>query len=97
MHNKGGWVYILTNRPSGVLYVGVTADLIRRVSEHRAGEIAGFTQQYGLKMLVYFERHDEILTAIARENAIKKWPRRWKVQLITKDNFEWDDLYGGIL
>jgi putative endonuclease len=97
MWNKIGWVYILTNRPNGVLYVGVTSDLIRRIAEHRAGEIDGFTKKYSLKRLVYFERHDEILTAIAREKAIKSWPRRWKVQLITKDNFEWADLYEGIL
>jgi putative endonuclease len=97
MWNKIGWVYILTNHPNGVLYVGVTSDLIRRVWEHRAGELDGFTKIYGLKRLVYFERHDEILKAIAREKAIKKWPRRWKVQLITKDNFEWADLYDGIL
>jgi putative endonuclease len=92
-----GWVYIITNRPNGVLYVGVTFDLIRRISEHRAGEIMGFTRDHGLKRLVYFERHEEIVRAIGREKAIKKWPRRWKVQLITKDNFEWDDLYEGIL
>jgi putative endonuclease len=97
MRNKGGWVYILTNHPNGVLYIGVTADLIRRVHEHRSGEIAGFTQQYGLKMLVYFERHEDIVSAIAREKAIKKWPRRWKVQLITKENFDWADLYEAIL
>jgi putative endonuclease len=97
MQNKIGWVYILTSRPDGVLYVGVTSDLIRRISEHRAGKIDGFTKTYGLTRLVYFERHDEILAAITREKAIKSWPRRWKVQLITKDNFEWTDLYEGIL
>jgi len=97
MQEKAGWVYILTNHPNGVLYVGVTSDLVRRISEHRSSEIAGFTAQYGLKRLVYFERHDEVVRAIAREKAIKKWPRRWKVQLITKDNFEWEDLYDRIL
>jgi putative endonuclease len=97
MSQRGGWVYIMTNQPNGVLYVGVTSDLVRRVSEHRAGEISGFTQRYSLKILVYFEPHDEILNAITREKAIKKWPRRWKVQLITKDNFGWDDLYESIL
>jgi putative endonuclease len=97
MNEKGGWVYIMTNRPHGVLYVGVTADLIRRIAQHRIGEIDGFTRKYGLKSLVYFERHEAILAAIARESALKKWPRRWKVQLITKDNFEWADLYGGIV
>jgi len=94
---RGGWVYVITNRRNGVLYTGVTADLVRRISEHRAGEIEGFSKRYGLKRLVYFERHDDILSAITRETAIKKWPRRWKVQLITKDNLEWDDLYEAIL
>jgi putative endonuclease len=97
MKEKGGWVYILTNRPNGVLYIGVTSDLIRRISQHRADDIAGFTQKHGLKRLVYFERHDDIVFAIARESALKKWPRRWKVQLIMKDNFDWNDLYDGIL
>ncbi len=97
MKEKGGWVYIITNRPNGILYVGVTADLVRRVSEHRAGEIAGFTQKHGLKRLVYFERHDDILFAIAREKAIKEWRRAWKVRLVVRDNAGWDDLYKGIL
>jgi putative endonuclease len=65
-------------------------------SQHRAGEIPGFTQKYRLKTLVYFERHETILAAITREKALKKWPRRWKVQLITKDNFGWADLYEGL-
>jgi putative endonuclease len=97
MWEQGGWVYSLTNHPNGVLYVGVTSDLIRRISEHRSGEIAGFTRDRGLKRLVYFERHEDILRAITREKAIKKWPRRWKVQLIKKDNFEEADLYEKIL
>jgi len=97
MRQKGGWVYIFTNRPNGILYVGVTADLVRRVGQHRAGEIDGFTLKYGLKRLVYFERHDEIVAAIARESAMKKWRRAWKVQLIIEDNFDWDDFYEGIL
>ncbi len=87
----------MTNRPNGILYVGVTSDLVRRVAEHRAGEIAGFTQRYGLKRLVYLERHEEILAAIAREKAMKKWQRGWKVRLIVKDNPAWADLYEGLL
>lgn len=94
---KIGWVYILTNRPNGVLYTGVTSDLIRRVTEHRAGQIAGFTQRYGLKQLVYFERHDDILAAIAREKAIKEWKRAYKTRLIMAGNPDWDDLYPGLL
>jgi putative endonuclease len=97
VREKGGWVYIITNRPNGVLYVGVTVDLIRRISQHRAGAIEGFSKRYGLTRLVYFERHDDIVEAITREKAIKTWRRAWKVQLITKDNFAWDDLYTGIL
>jgi len=71
--------------------------LVRRVGQHRSGEIAGFTQKHGVKRLVYFERHDDIVSAIARESAMKKWRRAWKVRLIMKDNFDWDDLYEGIL
>ncbi len=87
----------MTNKPNGTLYVGVTADLIRRVSEHRAGEVKSFTQRYWLKRLVYFERHDDIRIAIAREKAIKKWLRLWKGELIAKENPNWDDLYETIL
>ncbi len=97
MQAKGGWVYMMTNRPDGVLYVGVTADLVRRASEHRAGETESFTQRYWLKQLVYFERYEDIREAIAREKAIKRWRRAWKVALIVRDNPAWDDLYEGIL
>jgi putative endonuclease len=88
-----GYVYILTNRPNGILYVGVTNDLVRRVFEHRSGFIDGFTKQSGLKRLVYFERFDDIRDAIQREHNIKHWPRAWKVRKIIVDNPNWDDLY----
>jgi putative endonuclease len=97
MPEKGGWVYIITNRPNGILYVGVTSEIIKRISTHIAGEAPGFTQKYGIKRLVYFERHEDIRSAIARETTIKKWPRRWKVQLITKNNLDWNDLFETIL
>jgi putative endonuclease len=97
MKQRGGWVYIMTNRPNGVLYVGVTSDLVRRVYEHREGLVKGFTKTYGLKTLVYFEEHEDILSAITREKALKKWLRAWKVRLIHKDNPEWADLYEGIV
>lgn len=90
---KGGWVYILTNRPDGALYVGVTADLPRRVWEHKEGVADGFTKRYGLKRLVYCERHDDIGAAIQREKNIKHWPRAWKIALIVKYNPGWGDLY----
>jgi len=90
----GGYIYILTNRPNGTLYVGVTNDLLRRIGEHRAGVVEGFTKKYGLKRLVYFERHDDIRTAIQREHNMKHWSRAWKVRLILTDNPEWRDLFG---
>ena len=89
----GGWVYILTNRPSGTLYVGVTADLARRVWEHSEGLGSTFTTRYGLKRLVYAEPHDTIAAAIQREKNLKHWPRAWKVALILRDNPGWEDLY----
>lgn len=89
----GGYVYFMTNRPNGVLYVGVTSDLIRRVYEHRCGFVDGFTRRYGLKRLVYFERYEDIRDAIQREHNIKHWPRAWKVRRIMIDNPDWNDLY----
>jgi len=72
---KGGFVYILTNRPNGTLYTGVTADLVRRVWEHREGIADGFSKKHGIKLLVYFESYDDITVAIQREKNIKHWPR----------------------
>jgi putative endonuclease len=92
----GGFVYIMTNRRNGTLYVGVTNDLVRRAFEHRTGTIKGFSKQYGLKMLVYYERHDDIRSAIQREKTMKHWPRAWKVRLIHQQNGDWNDLYGQI-
>jgi putative endonuclease len=87
------WVYILTNRPNGILYTGVTSNLPRRIWEHREGVAEGFTKRYGLKLLVYVERHADIRTAIQRESNIKHWPRKWKVRLILAANPGWEDLY----
>ena len=90
---QGGWVYIMTNRPNGTLYVGVTSGLARRAWEHREGLINGFTKRYGLKRLVFAERHEDIRTAIQREKNLKHWPRAWKVRLMLGENPNWDDLY----
>ncbi len=90
------WVYVLTNRPRSTLYVGVTNDLIRRTYEHREGLVKGFTQRYGLKMLVYFERYDSPEAAIQREKNIKHWSRIWKLQLVELANPQWRDLYNDI-
>ncbi|HEX9169566.1 MAG TPA: GIY-YIG nuclease family protein [Roseiarcus sp.] len=90
---RGGWVYIMTNRPNGTLYTGVTSDIARRSYEHREGLAPGFTKRYGLKRLVYMEFHETIAGAIQRESNIKHWPRAWKARLILAANPGWDDLY----
>ena len=91
------YVYILTNKPRGTLYVGVTNDLVRRVYQHREGTIAGFTKRYGLKQLVYFDKHDTPTLAIQREKNIKHWSRLWKLDLINSSNPQWRDLYSDIM
>jgi putative endonuclease len=88
----GGWVYMMSDKPHGTLYIGVTADLSRRVWEHREGVVPGFTKRYGLRRLVYAESHEEILEAIRREKTLKTWRRAWKVNLIQSQNPRWDDL-----
>jgi putative endonuclease len=93
---QGGWVYVLTNKPHGVLYVGVTADLARRVVQHRSGEGGVFTRRYNCIRLVHAEAHGTIEEAIAREKAMKAWPRLWKLRLIQEHNPQWDDLFDGL-
>jgi len=90
---RGGWVYIMTNRPNGTLYIGVTSDLARRTHEHREGLLPGFTLRHGLKRLVWYEWHDEIETAIQRETSMKRWLRAWKTRTIMARNPDWNDLY----
>lgn len=89
---RGGWVYIMTNKPNGTLYLGVTANLLQRICQHREGNIDGFTKRYGLKLLVYAEYHDDIRSAIQRERTMKHWPRAWKINLIIAQNPDWQDL-----
>ena len=86
------YVYILAGRSKGTIYVGVTNDLVRRAYEHREGLVDGFTRTHGVKTLVYFEVHDDIEQAIAREKRLKRWRRAWKIQLIGRDNPDWRDL-----
>jgi putative endonuclease len=90
---SGGWVYIMTNHPNGTLYIGVTNDLPRRIWEHRQGTGSTFVKRYYLKRLVYAEPHEDITIAIQRETSLKRWPRAWKVDLITSMNPDWNDLY----
>jgi putative endonuclease len=89
---QGGWVCIL-NKPGGTLYTGVTADIARRIWQHRQGTGSQFTVRYRRHRLVLAEHHDTILAAIQRERNLKHWPRAWKVTLIEGANPAWDDLY----
>ncbi len=93
---RGGWVYIITNRTNGTLYVGVTNNISRRAWEHKGRIASDFTKRYGLTRLVYAERHKDSLSAIQREKNIKHWPRAWKVDLIIAQNPLWEELYDGL-
>ena len=87
------YVYMLASGRHGTLYVGVTNDLARRVHEHKTKLIKGFTSQYDVNRLVWYEAYNQITEAIAREKELKKWRRDWKVRLIEEMSPEWEDLY----
>lgn len=93
----GGWVYIITNKPNGTLYIGVTSDIARRAWEHREGVADGFTKKYDLKQIVYVERHADIRDAIQREKSLKRWLRKQKLRLIHGTNPDWRDLYDTLI
>jgi len=93
---KSYFVYILANKRNGTLYIGVTNDLVRRVYEHKQGMVEGFTKKYSVKQLVFFEETNDVESAITREKRLKKWNRRWKIELIEKQNPDWKDLYNEI-
>jgi len=90
---KQFYIYILASKKNGTLYIGVTGDLVKRIYAHKHGMIEGFTKQYHTKQLVYFEATDDIQNALHREKRLKKWNRKWKVDLIEKNNPTWNDLY----
>jgi putative endonuclease len=96
MRPNWAYVYLLASRRNGTLYVGVTSDLVKRVWEHRNDFVEGFTQRYSVHRLVWFECHESIVVAIAREKSLKSWRRAWKVRLIESANAEWRDLYPDI-
>ena len=85
-------VYLLTSKRNGTLYTGVTSDLPARIHQHRIGAVRGFTRDYGVKLLVWFEQHPTMHAAITREKRIKKWNRAWKLELIEAHNPDWRDL-----
>ena len=91
------YVYMLASKKDGVLYIGVTNDLVRRVYEHRTSTVKSFTSRYNVSLLVWFEIYDDPLTAITREKELKKWRRPWKVKLVETNNPEWHDLYASIV
>jgi putative endonuclease len=93
MRDHAYFVYMLASGRHGTLYVGVTNDLVRRVSEHKEGLVPGFTRRYGVKQLVWYEEYAEIQEAIAREKTLKRWRRDWKIALLEVDNPHWTDLY----
>jgi len=90
---RGGWVYIMTNKPFGTLYIGVTSNIAARVWQHRSGRGSAFCTRYRLTRLVYAEQHSTIYDAITREKAMKAWNRNWKLRQIMDMNPNWDDLF----
>jgi putative endonuclease len=94
---KAYWVYIPASRPRGTLYVGMTNDLVRRVCQHREGLVDGFSREYEVKMLVYYEQHATALAAIQREKNIKHWSRAWKIELIRTLNPDWRNLWKDVV
>jgi len=87
------YVYILASKRNGTLYIGVTNDLVRRVYEHKNNLVDGFSKEYGVHRLVYYEQYGDVEFAIQREKYLKQWNRKWKLELIEKKNPEWKDLY----
>jgi putative endonuclease len=97
MDGKRPCVYMLTSKQNGTLYVGVTSNLIKRVFEHRSEAVAGFTSNYHVYDLVWYELHETMESAILREKQVKQWKRAWKLRLIEGENPEWRDLYQTLL
>ena len=90
-------VYILASKRNGTLYIGVTSDLVKRIWEHKNNVVEGFTKRYGIHTLVWYEPHESMQSAIEREKKLKEWKRAWKLELIEKENPDWQDLYTTII
>lgn len=90
-------VYMLASQRNGTIYIGVTSDLIKRVWEHKQDFVEGFTRQYRVHTLVWFEMHEDMMSAIAREKALKEWKRAWKLKTIETLNPQWRDLYDDLV
>lgn len=87
----------MASQRNGTLYVGVTNDLVKRIYEHKNNLVEGFTKEYNIHKLVYFEDTNDISTAIEREKKLKNWKRKWKIDLIEKSNPQWKDLYPSLI
>jgi len=91
------YVYMMSNKLRGTLYIGVASDLIKRTWQHKEAFVDGFCEKHGLKALVWYEIHEDMAEAIKREKQLKKWSRMWKIHLIEQSNPNWQDLYPGLL
>jgi putative endonuclease len=90
-------VYILASKRNGTIYIGVTGNLQQRAWEHKNDLVESFTKKYGVHRLVYYELHEDMMSAIRREKQMKKWNRAWKLELVETQNPEWEDLWEGII
>ena len=95
--SRNYFVYMLASKSNGTLYVGVTNDLVRRVFEHRSGEVEGFTKRYSVRHLVWFDETADVTAAIAFEKKLKRWPRAYKIKMIEERNPQWRDLFDEII
>ncbi len=90
-------VYILANKKNGTLYIGVTSNIVQRIYQHKHKMVEGFTEKYGVNLLVYYEQHATMETAILKEKQMKEWQRQWKINLIERENPQWLDLYDSLV
>lgn len=97
MRERQPCVYMLASKRNGTLYVGVTSELVKRIWEHKNNVVEGFTKQYDVHTLVWYEMHENMESAITREKALKEWKRAWKLRLVERENSEWLDLYPSLL
>jgi putative endonuclease len=95
--SRGGYVYILASKQNGTLYIGVTSNLSERINQHKDHAVQGFTDKYSVGKLVWYENHSTIEEAIQREKQLKNWQRAWKLELIERDNPQWNDLSADLL
>jgi len=97
MDSKSYFIYILASKRNGTLYIGVTSNLLKRVDQHKHNLVEGFTAKYNVHQLVYYERYQDVNAALIWEKRMKKWNRKWKIDLIEKTNPEWKDLFDELM